>query len=43
MAVEEMERVIEAQKVEILKMALTVAWVYDETTFESCSCVEWRC
>ena len=42
MAVEEMERVIEAQKVQILKTRLTVAWIYDETTFKSCSCVEWR-
>ena len=43
MAVEEMERVIEAQKVQILKIVLTVAWVYDETTFQSCSRVEWGC
>jgi hypothetical protein len=38
MAVEEMERVIEAQKVYFLNIELTVAWVYDETTFEGCSC-----
>lgn len=40
MAVEEMERVIEAQKVCLFKYWTDVAWVYDETALKGCSCVE---
>jgi len=44
MAVEEMERVIEAQKVLPMRKSsmLMIAWVYDETAVEGGSCVEQR-
>ena len=43
MAVEEMERVIEAQRVVSLhSLTLMIAWIHDETAFEGCSCFKWR-